>query len=371
MRRILAGISVLVALAALPGVADAQAKNRWRLGWKNEKPTMYTYRTANDKLTNYWYVIFEITNDSGETVPLIIDPVLYVETGKELQQDVRKVDPETIKPFVDKDKKGEPLKYGRFHSSVLYPEVEYKIIEELARLGNRSPGIVLEAIEAFKKGDETGNRFYLNPKEIRSHRFIKPGEKIMGIAIYKDVDPRAKSIELQVSGLIDIVRVDLVEETEVHMTYENHVLKIRYAFPGDSFHRELDSLTFESREWAVKRIGPVADKAILQSLVDMLTDALRREKEWKEQNKTPEEAKQLRQQVAIDELDLRIASHIVRLATGKDFGFDESKGILENEHAIWRTHEWWVTNKTKLAFNEITNRFEVKDDALPGTVKGK
>jgi len=38
----------------------------------------------------------------------------------------------------------------------------------------------------WKKGD----RLYLNPREIRAHRFIQPGQRIHGIAIFKNVDPR-------------------------------------------------------------------------------------------------------------------------------------------------------------------------------------
>ena len=42
--------------------------------------------------------------------------------------------------------------------------------------------------------------------------------------------------------------------------------------------------------------------------------------------------------------------------------------VIENEKAVWRIHEWWITNQSKLVFNEVTNRFETKDDPLPGTV---
>ena len=60
---------------------------------------------------------------------------------------------------------------------------------------------------------------------------------------------------------------------------------------------------------------------------------------------------------------------IFKLAVEKDFGYDPSKDVLENEKAVWRIHEWWITNRSKLVFNEVTNRFEVKDDPLPGTVE--
>jgi hypothetical protein len=32
-------------------------------------------------------------------------------------------------------------------------------------------------------------------------------------------------------------------------------------------------------------------------------------------------------------------------------------------------HEWWTSNKNKLAFNEKTGRFEIREEVLPGTQK--
>ena len=67
--------------------------------------------------------------------------------------------------------------------------------------------------------------------------------------------------------------------------------------------------------------------------------------------------------------------HNVRAAANpaveKDFGYDPSKDVVANEKAVWRIHEWWITNRSKLVFNEVSNRFEIKDDPLPGTVPEK
>jgi len=137
-------------------VAEAQVKNRWRLQWSNEKPQLYTYRTPDDRYQNFWYVVYTIENDAAmngeEIVPLIFDILLYTETGKEYQNDFRKVDEAVIKENAERPRRAEALKYGRFYANVIDPEVEYKIIEKHARLGNRSDGIVRESIEALKKG---------------------------------------------------------------------------------------------------------------------------------------------------------------------------------------------------------------------------
>lgn len=611
--------STALFLLALSAPAWAQARDRWRLEWRNEKPEMFIHRTADNQIVPYWFVLFEVSNPSNETIPLILDVVLYVEAGKDLMSDVRKVDSETIKDELASDKfdvlhlkngtkvyglvsfkddkyyvvaaresreipgnevirwikrSGEVrelLKYGRFHPSIIHPEVEYKIIEHATGLGNRSPGIVQESIEAFKKGfdrnpdddllilktkervvgrvkfadgkytvftgketkeyaaadveswvqgtDEKvyllkdfwlrgrwkkGDRLFLNPREIREQKFIRPGQRIGGVAIFKGVNPNAQVLELQISGLVDIIKLepyvkkDLEENPELalpQIAYENLVLKIRYEFKGDEHERAQDIVVFKSRGWVIKRLGPIADKETIQNLVDRMVESLRHEQNWiewresgavndaeelwaaakrtrsvryrvseNEEKKTrtavwesqlveeylafvreklgdkakelletestakvPEKdqdwtarivdaaEKQLRDILfkpapvsdadalkALEEKrravlyrfranvyrardgvgpnDLRITVRSIQLATGKDFGYRPLEGedaakdperlgeIVANAPAIWRIHEWWVTNKAKLVYNEVTNRYEVSDEKLPGTV---
>jgi hypothetical protein len=365
--------------------AEAQVKNRWRLSWSNEKPRIYTYRTPDDKFENYWYVVYTIKNDPAinneEIAPLIFDALFYTETGKELQNDFRRVDSATIKEERDNPHRAEALKYGRFYANIIDPEVEYKIIEYHARLGNRSDGIIRESIEAFKKGFlsdpppefagrwKKGDRLYLNPREIREHRFLQPGQQIMGVAIFKNVDPRAHMYELHIAGLWDIIKITAVNEDEYKMEYEPVTMKLRWFRQGDPFAIENDVLLQQPRapEYVVKKIGPVASKDTIEKLVNALADALKKEKDWKDANLQPQQIDEARKKDGIDALDGRIMAMVFKAATEKDFGYDPTKDILENERAVWRIHEWWITNRTKLLFNEITNRFEVKDDPLPGT----
>jgi hypothetical protein len=379
----------LVILVGATAVADAQVKNRWRLQWSNEKPSLYTYRSANDRYENYWYVVYTIENTAAtngeEIVPLIFDILLYTETGKEYQNDFRKVDEAVIKDAAENPRKAEALKYGRFYANVIDPEVEYRIIEHHARLGNRSDGIVRETIEAFKKGFtedppptmkgkwKKGDRLYLNPREIREARFIQPDQKIHGIAIFKNVDPRANVYELHVSGLADIVKITTVTEDEWKMEYEPWTLKVRYFRSGDAFEIEKDVVLRQAKapEYVVKKIGPVASKDTVDKLVLALADALKREKDWKDADAKAEDVQKARAAHGVDTLDGRIMAMVFQVATNQNFNYDGTKSILENERAIWRIHEWWLTNRSKLAFDETQNRFVVKDDALPGTVVEK
>jgi hypothetical protein len=383
MKKALLAAALLVSSAA---VAEAQVKNRWRLSWDNEKPQLFTYRSPHDRYENYWYVIYTIENNPAinneEIVPLIFDILLYTESGKELQHDFRKTDSPTLKEERENPRRAEALKFGRFYANVIDPQVEYKIIEYHARLGNRSDGIVRESIEAFKKGFlkdpppefkgrwQKGDRLYLNPREIREHRFLQPGQKIMGIAIFKNVDPRAHVYELHVSGLWDIIKITAINDDEIKSEYEPVTMKRRYFRTGDPFEIEKDVLLRQAKapEYVVKKIGPIASKDTVDKLVIALTDLLKKERDWKEQNLAAEELEKRRKLDGLDPVvDARIMAMVFKVATEKDFGYDGSKDVLENEKAVWRIHEWWITNRSKLLFNEITNRFEVKDDALPGS----
>lgn len=381
MKKALLALAVLVSGAA---VAEAQVRNRWRLEYSNEKPQLYTYRSPNDRYENYWYVVFTIENRTEDIVPVIVDHLLYTETGKELQRDLQKVDSATIKSERDAPRKAEGLKFGRFYANVVNPEVEFRIIEHHARLGNRSEGIARESVEALKKGFtadppdqfkgkwKKGDRLYLNPRELREHRYLQPGQKLMGLATFQDVDPRANVYELHVSGLVDIIKITAVTEDEWKMEYEPHTLKLHWERRGDEFEIENDVLwSFPRREYVVKKIGPIAAKDTVDRLVKALADTLRKEKEWKEQNLAAAEVAKRRAQDGIDVLDTRIMAGVVQLATGRDFGYEPGKDVIENEKAVWRIHEWWIINATKLVFNEGTNRFEIKEDPLPGTVPEK
>lgn len=386
MKKAILALSIVLGAG---GLAEAQVKNRWRLQWGNEKPTVFTYRSPGDRYENFWYVIYTLENvaemNQHEIAPLIFDVMLYTESGKELQNDFRKVDPATSKDVRENPRRAESLKYGRFYANVIDPEVEYKIIEHHARLGNRSDGIVRETIESFKKGFEKdppeemrgrwkkGDRLYLNPREIREARFIQPGQRIMGIAIFKNVDPRAMVYEMHVSGLVDIVKLVAVTEDEWKMEYEPWTLKVRYFRYGDPFEIERDVVLRQPKapEYVVKKIGPVASKDTIDRLVLALADALKKEKDWKDNNLDAEKLQKARASEGIDALDGRIMAMVFQRATNQDMGYDGTKDILENERVIWRIHEWWITNRSKLVYEEIQNRFVVKDDPLPGTATEK
>ncbi|MBI2933656.1 MAG: hypothetical protein HYY16_18590 [Planctomycetes bacterium] len=369
-----------LALISVASFCEAQTKPRWKLDMEHEKPQMITYRGEMDQLENCWFFVYTLTNNTDEVIPLHIDIMLYTEVGKDLQHDVRKVDPEPTKATLEDARKYPSLKFGRFITDAVVPQaIEYKIIETHAKLGNRSPGIVQESIEELKAGfkeDPTapdvkgrwkaGDRLYLNSREMRRQRFIKSGQKLQGIAIFRNVDPRGRILEIYFSGLWDPIRVEGYEPGDVKMVYENKVLRIAYEFKGDEYERERDVLAQTRREWVVKAIGPVASKETLNTLIETMLERLKQEEHWASGEVPAEDVETAKKREPLTPVDLTICARIVRAASGKDFGYDSEKSILDNKAAIWRIHEWWVTHRSRLAFNEATGRFEPQDEKLPG-----
>ena len=379
MNRALAS-SLVAVLGFVVGanLCQAQPHERWKLDYSQEKPTLFTFRHPTGELESFWYVHYTVTNNGAKNVPNVIDLTMYIETGRELQSDLRKVDPDAARAAAGDSSKYEELKYGTFLSNVVQPEsIEHKIIEYHAKLGNRSPGIIRESIQALKDGDKTKPdkpRYYLNAAEMRAHRVIEPGQKLTGLAIFRGADPRAQIIEIQVSGLWDVLRIEEIlgandEMEEIKLHYENRVYKHTYWFPGDAFHRERDVLTLlRQPTWVVKSIGPVASKSTIENLVSTMLKVLNYCEEFSKKN--PDEAKMaesVKEKFGLNDSDFQVSARIVSKALNKEFNYDFQKSLYANQVAVWRMHEWWVTNKNKLAFNEKTGKFEVREEVLPGT----
>ena len=78
------GAAAALALTAAAGAAEAQTRHRWSLEYEQEKPRIYTYRDPMGRLENYWYFTYTVRNGGPEVVPLILDHMMYVATGKDL-----------------------------------------------------------------------------------------------------------------------------------------------------------------------------------------------------------------------------------------------------------------------------------------------
>lgn len=385
MRGIVGAFAALALVCAISTAAHAQVKERWKLDYKMEsKPRIFTKRSPLDLLTNYWYFTFSVTNNTDQRVPMLIDIMLYVEAGKTLQHDVDKVNLIKTKDVFDKaipyTRPYEKQLFGRFYNPTIYPEVEYDIIIEDLRLGNRlrdkelndhvegiihgNRGIQEESILAFKKAYR-----YLNPREMRQKQWIQPGEQMHGIVIFTDVDRRANVIEVHVSGLYDIFRIINETEEDVNLVYENRVLRETYEFPGDAFEREKDAiLPPPKREWLIKKVGPIASRETIEALVQTMIDYLKFELECRVKGMEAEAIDKARHDLQILDADIHICARTFEQAMVLKFGYDVDKSPWDNRRAIWKMHEFWLTNKSKLAFDTGKNQYVIKEDILPGKI---
>lgn len=351
----------------------AQILDRWFLGFSDERPQFFTH---NNK--KYMYYVFEIKNTLQYThAPLMMDISAYVEQGKSMVDDKSKLDVDIIKK-INESKDKDPRDYqkyllGRYYTAVIAPEVEYRLIEHITKLSNRTSDVIKESIEEFKK-----NGFYLSLSEIRKRKFLKPGEKIRGLAIFPIIDEDAKYLEVHISGLHDFVKVIKITELDVQMEYENKILKIVYEFDTIRSSKDEDFMRFKRRETITKRIGPIGSKDTLEKLLSSLFEMLRKEKKLveafckekkKEYNKlSVDELMQLKDTIEIFEksenlttLDFNISARIFKLATDLDYGYDTTKTLLDNESVVWKIHEFWINNKHKLIFDDLANQFVIRE----------
>ena len=348
---------VLVGLAALP--AAAQVRTRWRLEFEHAKPSMHTYRSSLGEYENYWYFTYTITNRTADIIiPIHLDIALYGEAGKDNLHDVGKVDMAALKAVLADRLTAEQYRFGQYAGQTLVPEeVEVSIVSKDAKLGRRSPGIIWDSVKKLKEGN-----LYLNKKEIREKLIINPGQTYQGIAIFRDVDPRHKVLTVQVSGLVDFVKIARFDPDKGPIfEYENLMRWTRYQFPGDVFDRENDVLTFDDQGWEARRIGPASSKEGLGLMIDAVVEQLRRETALAEAGKPAPE------KPAITSRDLAVFVDLLNYSVEQDFAVDRDAPLVQNEAEIWKIHEWWLTNKGKLVFDRTRHRFVESDEELPGT----
>ena len=113
-------------------------------------------------------------------------------------------------------------------------------------------------------------------------------------------------------------------------------------------------------------IGPIASKETLGTLIDTMLARLKTEEKWASGEMKAEDVEAEKKLEQLTPLDMAITARVINRAPGGDFVYDAGKSLLENKAAVWRIHEWWVTNQSKLAFNEGTGRFELREEPLPG-----
>ncbi len=270
----------------------------------------------------------------------------------------KKCDADLYDAIKEKDHKGyQKYVLGKYCTAVISPEVEYRLIEHIAGLSNRTKDVIKASIDEFKN-----NGYFLSLAEIRKKKVLKPGQKITGLAIFENIDEDAIFLEIFIAGVFDFVNIISIVEGEMELEYKNDILKIVYEFDKVRAGKDEDFVRFKKRERVTKRIGPISSKDTLQKLLDTMFDQVRKENAWAKEKLKPEELDARRQKDGISKLDVNIAANIFLLATGLDFGYDLDKTILENEAAIWKIHDFWVNNKHRLTYDEGYNQFILENE---------
>jgi hypothetical protein len=324
------GLMALLATMFLSGTdADAQVRYRWRLSFDNDKPERFVYENKLGKRKVYYWVMYTVHNPNPQRVPLMVDVMLHTDSGRDYHQDMIKMD----KSYNER---------GKYNSDVIVPpDVEYDILIEYLKYGNKNRQMAIEQIEKFKKNDD----LYLNAREMREKRVLDPGKKVTGIAIFEGVDENSDIIEVSAWGLVDPVRMAKVEETRIFYDYTIEVKRIVYGWPGDEYSRDRDPMMRLKKEWQIAEIGPVSDKETLELLIGNLASN--------------------------DQALRHGAVHVLRTALDQNFGYDPDKTPEENDRAIKDWREWWSRNKGFLIYDHDLGRYYRQEPKLPGEVEDK
>lgn len=333
--RIAAGI-ILMSLFSGAAYGYIKLKKRWTIDFRHESLKIFTDIDPIGSRKNYYYIIYTLENKSEETIPLNLDVCLKTDLNHP------DLTAGGYKPRV------------KYYQDSLLPNTESNIIFTEEKLLGLPLGVRKDRVNELKK-----KMVYLNLRELRAKKEIMPSEKITAIAIFENVDPRARLYEVMVGGLVDMVKrrypgesqLDEVKNSHIERDlqearagrtptyeYENRIRKISYICEGDEFNKQSKPLSeiVITPKWIIRNYGPIGEKNMLNTLIDALTD---------------------------ENPSIRSSSFYLLLRlTGLSFNYDPEKEASYEDtlksFKLWK--EWWYRNMEKLAYNKALNQFEIK-----------
>ena len=190
MRKGLCAFVVLVAVTAgaYAYVNRVSRLDTWEIAFSSKPPRVLEV-TEGGSLSQYTYVIYEVTNKTSEDIDFY--PTFQMEADN-----------------------------GKVFTAGIYPTV-------FAQLSKRMGKDLL----SFSK--ITG--------------IIKSGETKKGVAVFKGADPAADTLAIYVTGLSGDFTLKKTESGKLVALYKT--FKLCYARPGDEFQASLDPVTLKSTEW--------------------------------------------------------------------------------------------------------------------------
>ncbi|MFC1524900.1 hypothetical protein ACFL5I_00765 [Planctomycetota bacterium] len=304
--KILSSILVLGGILFLcPYSSKAAIRERWELEFTHKPPRVFTYVDPLNNRTNHAYIIFSVTNPTTKNISLSLD--FCIKTDK-----------------------------GRFYQDSIRPLVEGEIIVKEEKLGGLTLGLRKERIKELKQESK-----YLNCRELRDKAQIKPQETITGIAIFEEIDSRAKELDVMIGGLVDIVKqryerdLEGILEDKLVYEYECKLLKTTYASHGDEFYSHGKEKIKIKKTWVIRNYGPIGTKDTVPILIQSLED--------------------------MNPLIREIAFLLLRRLTDQEFKYVPEKELGENKEAVLRWQEWWAVNKDRLVYDLSLNKFSIAE----------
>jgi hypothetical protein len=337
-------------IIVLPRKDPTSAEYKPERIYVHNKPALFQYQDRLGSTTLVWFIAFTMKNPTDQYVPIQVDFTLRTDEGKDFHQDIFRTDL-SVPPR------------GKVYSSVVNsPDMELRIVSHLEKLGNRNEEMQRERLQELKRENR-----YLNVAELRRKGVLKPAEEVVGLAIFRDVDRHNDTLELMVSGLVDVARITKVERDRTSYAYESRILHFFFDMPGDEFAKIIDfvSLGFpKSRKWEIHQVGPVCDKTVLPKLIEALAV---------EDPVMDESMKKVMATVRHGPEIRRGAHDVLKKLTGLNHPFDATKppNDPDNLNTIRLFREWWTRNSEKLVYNDKLNRFDIVPQVIPGSVEVK
>ena len=177
---------VVCAPAQAQVVSDTAESVAWKLDFKVEKFGSVNVPNKTGGSETVWYLAYELSNNSGQDVPLALHFRLATDTKK------------------------------------VYRETAHKKAEKLieARLKH-------EVQSASERPSSLGD-----------------GDSLKGVAIFGKLDPELDKIDITVTGLEDVVY-----RVGAKRYYKKNGLLLQWARPGDEYFTYRDPLKFVKRSW--------------------------------------------------------------------------------------------------------------------------
>lgn len=190
LRKRFGAFAVLVIVVAAVCAADGHLSrlNTWELDFESKPPRVLDVREG-DKISQYTYIPYQVTNNTSEDVNFY--PTFHIQ-GEE----------------------------GEVVRASIYPTVCAQLAKRLGK-------------DVLPSGKVAG--------------IVEPGKTRKSLAVFKDIDADADSLTVYVAGLSGDFKSDKNDQGEHVPMYRT--LKLTYSRPGDAGGRRLAIATLVSSEW--------------------------------------------------------------------------------------------------------------------------